>query len=125
VVAQYPRDRVVQNQLARVLFLERRFKEALEVLEQVRSVDPEDVQMHYTAMLAARALGDTARAEREAKLFRRFKAEESSQSITETRRRLSPEDNNERQTIHEHESAPLPAAPAPLPTAPAATAAGG
>lgn len=122
VVAQYPRDRVVQNQLARVLFLERRFKESLDVLEQVRSIDPEDVQMHYTAMLAARALGDTARAEREAKLFRRFKAEESSQSITETRRRLSPEDNNERQTIHEHESAPLPAI---LPAAPAAVATGG
>lgn len=122
VAEQYPRDRVVQNQLARVLFLERRFKESLEVLEQVRSIDPEDVQMHYTAMLAARALGDTARAEREAKLFRRFKAEEAAQSITETRRRLSPEDNSERQTIHEHESAPLPAPPE---AAPAAVATGG
>lgn len=122
VVAQYPRDRVVQNQLARVLFLERRFKESLEVLDKVRAIDPEDVQMHYTAMLAARALGDEARAEREAKLFRRFKAEESSQSITATRRRLSPEDNNERQQIHEHESAPL---PAPVPAAPVAVATGG
>ena len=38
-------------------------------------------------------------------LFRRFKADESSQSITESRRRISPEDNNERQAIHDHESA--------------------
>ncbi|HXU31235.1 MAG TPA: tetratricopeptide repeat protein [Thermoanaerobaculia bacterium] len=123
VVAQYPRDRVVQNQLARILFLERRHKEALEVLAEVGKIDPEDVQMHYTAMLAARALGDTERAAREAKLFRRFKAEESSQAITEKRRRLSPEDNNERQTIHEHESAPLAVGQEPTPAA-AATGGG-
>ncbi len=44
---------------------------------------------------------------REEKLFRRFKAEESAQAITAKRRLLSPEDNNERQPIHEHESVPL------------------
>jgi hypothetical protein len=32
---------------------------------------------------------------------------ESSQSITERRRRLSPEDNNERQAVHDHESVAL------------------
>jgi hypothetical protein len=58
-------------------------------------------------MLCYRGLGDAAAAEREEKLFQRFKADESSQSITETRRRLSPEDNNERQAIHDHESVAL------------------
>ena len=43
--------------------------------------------------------------EREEALFRRFKAEETSQEITAKRRRVSPEDNNERQTIHDHDSA--------------------
>ena len=47
------------------------------------------------------------KAEREEKLFPRFKAEESSQAITGERRLLSPEDNNERQAIHDHESVPL------------------
>ncbi len=107
VTAKYPRDRVALNQTARILFLKRQYSEALQVLYQVCAVDPEDVQMHYTAMLCARALGDSQRAEREAKLFRRFKAEESSQAITARRRMLSPEDNNERQPIHEHESVPL------------------
>ena len=37
----------------------------------------------------------------------RFKAEEASQAITGDRRRLNPEENNERQAIHEHESVPL------------------
>jgi hypothetical protein len=70
----------------------------------VLQVDPEDVQAHYTLMLAYRGLGDTEKASREEALFRRFKADESAQSITARPRMLSPEDNNERQTIHDHES---------------------
>jgi tetratricopeptide (TPR) repeat protein len=111
VEARYPRDRVVLNQMARLLFLKREYREALKYLERVGLIDPEDVQMHYTAMLCWRALGETERAEREEKLFRRFKADESSQAITAERRRVSPEDNNERQPIHEHESVPLPVIP--------------
>jgi tetratricopeptide (TPR) repeat protein len=104
VQAKYPRDRVVLNQIGRILFLKREYREALQALEQVCLVDPEDVQMHYTAMLCYRGLGDAENAAREEKLFKRFKAEESAQSITAIRRMVSPEDNNERQAIHEHES---------------------
>jgi tetratricopeptide (TPR) repeat protein len=109
VAEQYPRDRVVLNQMARVLFLDRRFAEALAVLDRVAQVDPEDLQMHYTAMLAARGLGDDVRAAREEKLFLRFKADESAQAITARPRMLKAEDNNERQQIHEHETVSLPA----------------
>ncbi|MBM3773539.1 MAG: tetratricopeptide repeat protein [Acidobacteria bacterium] len=105
--SMYPRDRVVLNQIARILFLQRKYAEALEVLERVCEVDPEDLQMHYTMMLCYRGLGDHEQAAREEKLFRRFKAEEAAQSITARRRMISPEDNNERQAIHEHESVPL------------------
>jgi hypothetical protein len=55
-------------------------------------------------MLAYRGLGDALNAAREEKLFRRFKADESAQSITAIRRAISTEDNNERQMIHDHES---------------------
>jgi tetratricopeptide (TPR) repeat protein len=105
-VSLYPRDRVVLNQIARILFLKRNYAGAIRALDRVSDVDPEDLQMHYTMMLCYRGLGDAAKAAREEKLFLRFKAEESSQSITATRRRLSPEDNNERQQIHDHESVP-------------------
>ncbi|MBI2187368.1 MAG: tetratricopeptide repeat protein [Acidobacteria bacterium] len=107
VLAQYPRDRVVLNQLARILFLTRRFADALVVLERVARIDPEDVQMHYTMMLCYRAVGDMTKAERSAQLFQRFKADEAAQVITARRRSLSPEDNNERQPIHDHESVAL------------------
>jgi len=106
--SKYPRDRVVLNQIARILFLKRQYAAALDALKQVNAVDPEDVQMHYTMMLCYRGLGDAAGAAREETLFRRFKADESSQAITERRRMISAEDNNERQTIHDHESAVRP-----------------
>jgi tetratricopeptide (TPR) repeat protein len=102
---EYPRDRVVLNQIARIWFLKRQYARAIEVLRAVNAVDPEDVQMHYTWMLASRGLGDSAAAQREEQLFRRFKAEEASQTLTARRRAASPEDNNERQAIHDHESA--------------------
>jgi len=106
-IDKYPRDRVVLNQVGRILFLQRKYKESIAALQRVALVDPEDLQMHYTAMLAYRGMGDTEKAEREQTLFKRFKAEESSQSITSIRRQISPEDNNERQNIHDHESIAL------------------
>jgi len=106
--SKYPRDRVVGNEIGRMLFLKRQYAAAVDALKQVAAVDPEDVQMHYTLMLCYRGLGDAAAAAREEKLFRRFKADEAAQAITEKRRRISAEDNNERQPIHEHESAVKP-----------------
>jgi tetratricopeptide (TPR) repeat protein len=103
---QYPRDRVALNQSGRILFLQRRYQEAVKKLEQVLAVDSEDVQAHYNLMLCFRGLGQTAKAEREETLFRRFKADEASQQLTASPRQLSPEDNNERQSIHEHASEP-------------------
>jgi tetratricopeptide (TPR) repeat protein len=105
--SKYPRDRVVLNQIARIQFLQREYAAALESLKRVALVDPEDLQMHYTAMLCYRGLGRADEASREETLFKRFKAEESSQAITGRRRLLKAEENNERQPIHEHQSVPL------------------
>jgi tetratricopeptide (TPR) repeat protein len=107
VSAKYPRDRVVWNQIARIQFLKRNYKESIESLKRVAEIDPEDLQMHYTGMLAYRGLGDNAASDRERISFQRFKADESSQSITARRRLVSPEDNNERQAIHDHETMEL------------------
>jgi hypothetical protein len=58
-------------------------------------------------MLCYQGLGNSEQAERERKLYLRFKADESSQAITGPYRQLHPEDNNERQQIHEHVSVQL------------------
>lgn len=105
--SQYPRDRVVLNTMGRVLFLQRRYQEAVNALQRVLLVDPEDLQAHYNLMLSYQGLGNAEQAERERKLYLRFKADESAQAITGPYRKLHPEDNNERQQIHEHVSVPL------------------
>jgi tetratricopeptide (TPR) repeat protein len=110
--ARYPRDRVVRNQIGRVLFLKREFRDAIAELQQVLAVDPEDLQAHYTLMLASQGAGDPEKARTHEALYRRFKADESSQAITGPYRKLHPYDNNERQAIHEH-GAPLESAASP------------
>jgi tetratricopeptide (TPR) repeat protein len=107
VIAQYPRDRVAQNDLGRVLFLQKKYKEAIDQLQNVLDVDPEDLQAHYTLMLCYRGLGDMKQAQEHELRYRRFKADESAQAITGRYRQLNAEDNNERQSIHEHVSVPL------------------
>ncbi|MGA8620402.1 MAG: tetratricopeptide repeat protein [Candidatus Sulfotelmatobacter sp.] len=108
VLAQYPRDRVALNDLGRILFLQRKYSDAVKTLQSVLAIDPEDLQAHYNLMLCYSGLGNEKLAKEHEARYMRFKADESSQAITGPYRRLHPEDNNERQAIHEHGSVPLP-----------------
>ena len=107
VLAQYPRDRVALNDLGRIFFLQRKYADAVKVLNAVLEIDPEDLQAHYNLMLCYSGLGDAKQAHDHQVRYLRFKADESSQTITGPYRQLHPEDNNERQAIHEHVSVPL------------------
>ncbi len=109
VLSQYPRDRVALNDLGRVLFLQRKYAEAVKTLQSVLAIDPEDLQAHYNLMLCYSGLGNDKLAKEHQARYMRFKADESSQAITGPYRQLHPEDNNERQAVHEHVSVPLPA----------------
>ena len=100
--AVFPRDRVVLNEIGRLHFLERRYDEAVSTLEAVLRIDPEDLQAHYTMMLAHRGAQRMDEAAEAQARYERFTADESAQAITGPFRRASPEDNNERQMIHEH-----------------------
>jgi tetratricopeptide (TPR) repeat protein len=105
--ASYPRDRVVRNQMGRMLFLQRKYRDAVVELERTLAVDPEDLEAHYNLMLCYRGLNDDALANREEKLYLRFKADESSRAITGPFKLTHPDDNNEAQPVHEHLSVPL------------------
>jgi len=117
VLEQFPRDRVVRNELGRVLFLEKRYADAVKEFEQTLSVDPEDLQAHYNLMLCYNGLGNDAKANEHKARYLRFKADESAQAVTGPYRQTHPEDNNERQAIHEHVSVPLTPAQAKKPVA--------
>ena len=88
--------------------MQRKYSEAVTTLQSVLVIDPEDLQAHYNLMLSYRGLGDNKMASEHEERYLRFKADESSQVITGPYRQLHPEDNNERQAIHEHVSVPLP-----------------
>ena len=98
----YPRDRVVLGQIGRLHFLQRRFDDAITTFEEVLRIDPEDLLAHYNLMLSYQGAGDPERAAAERVLYERFKADEAAQAITGPYRLASPEDNNERQSVHEH-----------------------
>jgi Flp pilus assembly protein TadD len=108
VLAHYPRDRVALNDLGRTLFLQRKYTDAVKVLESVLEIDPEDLQAHYNLMLCYNGLGNEKLAKEHQERYMRFKADEASQTITGPYRQLHPEDNNERQAVHEHVSVALP-----------------
>ncbi|HME33338.1 MAG TPA: tetratricopeptide repeat protein, partial [Terriglobales bacterium] len=105
--AQYPKDRVVRNEMGRILFLQHKYNDAMVQLREALAVDPEDLQANYNMMLCYKGVGDLQQADEYQKRYLRFKADESAQTITGPYRRMHPEDNNERQSIHEHVSAPL------------------
>jgi cytochrome c-type biogenesis protein CcmH/NrfG len=109
VLAQYPRDRVALNDYGRILFLQRKYSNAVKALNSVLEIDPEDLQAQYNLMLCYNGLGDEKQAHEHQVRYLRFKADEASQTITGPYRQLHPEDNDERQAIHEHVSVPLPA----------------
>jgi tetratricopeptide (TPR) repeat protein len=104
--AAYPRDRVVRNAIGRVLFLERRYEEAVEELRRVLEVDAEDLMAHYNLMLCYKGLGRLEEAETERKLYERFKADEDAPAILGPYLRENPGDNRMRQPIHEQVSVP-------------------
>ncbi len=102
----YPRDRVVRNDLGRVLFLQRKYAEAVEELQHVLDIDPEDLMAHYNLMLCYRGLGRSEDADAERRLYERFKADEDADVILGPYLRANPGDNRMRQRIREQVSVP-------------------
>ena len=107
VTAQYPYDRVVSNDLGRVLFLEREYAQARDEFLKTIAIDPEDLEANYNLMLCSTGLGDAKQAAAYQDRYMRFKADEASQTLTGPYRAKHPFDNLERQPIHEHDSVPL------------------
>jgi tetratricopeptide (TPR) repeat protein len=107
VLQQYPRDRVVWNELGRIYFLQKKYSEAVKAFQSTLTIDPEDLQAHYNLMLCYNGLGDDAKAEQYKARYLRYKADESAQALTGPYRQAHPEDNNERQMVHEHVSVAL------------------
>jgi tetratricopeptide (TPR) repeat protein len=106
ILAQYPRDRVVHDDLGRIYFLQRRYSDAVKEFKATLAIDPEDLEANYNLMLCNTGLGRPDVASEFQKRYLRFKADESAQTLTGPYLRTHADDNVERQPIHEHVSAP-------------------
>jgi Flp pilus assembly protein TadD len=106
MLEQYPRDRVVHDDLGRIYFLQRRYSDAVKEFNATLAIDPEDLEANYNLMLCNTGLGRPDLASEFQKRYLRFKADESAQALTGPYLRAHLEDNVERQPIHEHVSAP-------------------
>jgi Flp pilus assembly protein TadD len=104
VLQQYPNDRVVHDDVGRILFLERRYSEAIQEFQATIAIDPEDLEANYNLMLCYTGLGQPQTAGEFEKRYLRFKADEASQTLTGPYLLTHPDDNLERQLIHEHTS---------------------
>jgi Flp pilus assembly protein TadD len=105
VLQQYPRDRVVHDDLGRIYFLQRLYPEAVKEFNATLAIDPEDLEANYNLMLCNTGLGRPEAASEYRKRYLRFKSDESAQTLTGPYLRAHLEDNLERQPIHEHVSA--------------------
>jgi len=100
----HPGDRVVSDEMGHILFLQRKYQQAVKQFQYTLSIDPEDLIAHYNLMLCYRGLQDNAKSDHEEKLYMRFKADESANSLIGPYDLKHPEDNVEAQPIHEHVS---------------------
>jgi tetratricopeptide (TPR) repeat protein len=114
VAEKFPKDRVCWNQIARIRFLQGRYDEALQAIEKVYAVDPEDLSAHYNAMLCFKALGRKEEGAIEERWYKYHKEDETAAALMAAFRRNHPFANRESLPIHVHdEAAPVPAHPAP------------
>jgi tetratricopeptide (TPR) repeat protein len=110
VTAKFPRDRVCWNQTARILFLQGKFTEALQAIEKVYGIDPEDLTAHYNAMLCFKALGRRREGAIEERWYKYHKDDETAPAVMAEFRRNHPFANRESLPIHVHDEAyPVPA----------------
>jgi tetratricopeptide (TPR) repeat protein len=100
----HPGDRVVSNAAGHILFLMRKYPEAVQQFQHSLGIDPENLEAHYNLMLCYRGLEKSAQSDHEKKLYLRFKADEIARAITGPYMRANQADNNESLPIHEHVS---------------------
>ena len=112
VLTKFPKDRVVLNQKARILYLAGKYAEALPPIDAVLAIDGEDLAAHYNAMLCLKALGRSGEAAAEEKWYRFFKDDESARALLAEYRIAHPIENRESLPVHVHDDAvPPPAQP--------------
>ena len=102
VYAAYPTDRVLLLGIARVWYLLGRYELALEWVDRVLDIDPEDVGALYNRMLTLAALDRSEEYEAARGLYEFHKDDEEALAVTGRYKQRHPMANREAQAIHYH-----------------------
>lgn len=99
----YPKDRVLLLGMGRVHYLAGNYEEALQWIDRVLQIDPEDIGGLYNRMLTLGALGQDEAFAQAQKLYTYHKADEDAFAVTAPYKQRHPMANREAQAIHFHE----------------------
>ena len=107
VYDEYPNDRVLMLAIARAHYLAGRYTEALDWIDRVLIIDPEDIGALYNRMLSLGALGRTDELAEAQMIYEFYKDDEEELAVTAPYKQRHPMDNREAQPIHTHELLPV------------------
>ena len=102
VYETYPADRVLLLSIGRMHYLMGRYEVALQWMDRVLEIDPEDLGALYNRMLTLGALERTEELQEAQKLYEFHKEDETALAVTGPYKQRHPSDNLEAQPIHEH-----------------------
>lgn len=107
VVARYPLDRVLLQEIGRIHYLSGRYEEALRWFDRILAIDPEDLGGLYNRMLTLGALGRTEEFQAAKARYEYHKIDEEASAWSAPYKHRHPMANREAQPIHEHELHPV------------------
>lgn len=102
VYEMYPEDRVLLLSIARMHYLMGRYETALQWIDQVLEIDPEDLGGLYNRMLTLGALERTDELQTAQSLYEYYKEDETAMAVTGPYKQRHPSDNLVAQPIHQH-----------------------
>ncbi|MCY3488427.1 MAG: tetratricopeptide repeat protein, partial [Bacteroidetes bacterium] len=103
----YPNDRVLLLAIARMHYLMERYDTALQWIDRVLTIDPEDLGGLYNRMLALGALERTEELQEAQRLYEFHKEDETALAVTGPYKQRHPSDNLLAQPIHQHSLYPV------------------
>lgn len=107
VYEAYPNDRVLLLAIARMHYLMERYDTALQWIDRVLTIDPEDLGGLYNRMLTLGALERTEELQEAQRLYEFHKEDETALAVTGPYKQRHPSDNLQAQPIHQHSLYPV------------------
>jgi len=103
----YPNDRVLLLSIARIHYLMERYEMALQWIDRILAIDPEDLGGLYNRMLTLGAMGRNEELLDAQRMYEFYKEDETALAVTGPYKQRHPSDNLEAQPIHQHRLKPV------------------